>query len=659
MGMGMSATTAADWRGVAAEKHDETPGRMGVRLRARSRRLLLRLVRPYRRELAICTVMVIVTTVFNLAGPYLVAVGIDRGIPALRSGDWTPILLVFTSMAVSAVIAATTRAWFLNRVGSVAQTMLLDLRRMVFAKFQSLPLAFHENYTSGRVISRLTSDPDALNDLIDNGLDGLLDAVLTVSAIGAMMAFLDWPMALVVGCAFPFLWLLMRWFSRRSAVAYRRTRETIAALIVHFVETCNGIRAVKAFRREPRNNEIFDQLNNEFRDANATTMSLLSIFIPGMKMIGSVTTAAVIVYGGYRVLDGDLQIGILVGFLLYLRRFFHPLEDIAMFYNSFQSGTAALEKLSGILEQPSSLREPADPTPLPARIAGTVEFRDVVFAYPERESDMSSASGETEGPGSAAEAEAGAVAVAVAVAGAETGDVQTGAGAGAVILPLLDLAIPAGQTVALVGATGAGKSTLARLLCRFYDPRDGSVRIDGIDVRDLADADLRRAVVMVAQENFLFSGSVADNIAFGKPGATREEVEAAARAIGADEFISALPDGYDTDVKKRGGRLSAGQRQLVAFARAFIADPAVLVLDEATSSLDVPSERLVQRALRTILADRTALIIAHRLSTVEIADRVLVMEQGRIVEDGSPADLLAEGTGRFAGLHEAWRESLV
>ena len=630
----MTTTTTTDWRGVAVEKKDDLPDKRGIRLRARSRRLLGELVRPHRGELLFCTGMVLVQTVFNMAGPYLVSIGIDRGIPALRRGDWGPITAVFVAMVLSAILASGLRAVFLNKVGRIGQTMLLNLRRMVFMKFQALPLAFHENYTSGRVISRLTSDPDALNDLIDNGLDGLLDAVLTVSAIGIMMAVLDVPLTLVVALAFPAMLLLMRWFSRHSAVAYRRTRETIAALIVHFVETCNGIRAVKAFRREPRNEEIFGQLNNEFRAANARAMNLLAIFIPGMKTVAAFTTAAVVVYGGFRVMDGNIQIGVLVGFVLYLRRFFHPLEDIAMFYNSFQSGTAALEKLSGVLEEANELPEPTDPKPLPSPLRGEVSFEGVTFAYPKRESDETSASG----------------------AGAEAEDIGTG---GKVILPLLDLEVPAGQTVALVGATGAGKSTLARLLCRFYDPQDGAVRVDGVDVRDLADTDLRRAVVMVTQENFLFAGSVADNIAFGRPDATRPEIEAAARAIGAHEFISALPDGYDTDVKKRGGRLSAGQRQLVAFARAFIADPAVLVLDEATSSLDVPSERMVQRALRTILADRTALIIAHRLSTVEIADRVLVMEQGRIVEDGEPSALLAAGTGRFAGLHQAWRESLV
>ena len=621
-----------DWRGVAPEKQDDLPAKAGIRLRARSRRLLGELVRPHRAELVVCAVMVLVQTVFNLAGPYLVAIGIDHGIPALKRGDWGPIVAVFVGMVISAVLAAGLRAVFLNRVGRIGQTMLLNLRRRVFTQFQALPLAFHENYTSGRVISRLTSDPDALNDLIDNGLDGLLDALLTVSAIGVMMAILDVPLTLVVALAFPLMLLLMRWFSRHSAVAYRRTRETIAALIVHFVETCNGIRAVKAFRREPRNEEIFGQLNDDYRAANARAMTLLAVFIPGMKVIAAVTTAAVIVYGGLRVMDGDIKVGVLVGFVLYLRRFFHPLEDIAMFYNSFQSGTAALEKLSGILEEANALPQPEHPKPLPDPVHGAVSFEGVRFSYPKRESDETSAGG------------------------LEAEDIGTG---GKVILPLLDLEVPAGQTVALVGATGAGKSTLARLLCRFYDPQEGAVRVDGVDVRDLADADLRRAVIMVTQENFLFAGSVADNIAFGKPGATRQEVVAAAEAIGAHAFISALPDGYDTDVKKRGGRLSAGQRQLVAFARAFIADPAVLVLDEATSSLDVPSERMVQRALRTILADRTALIIAHRLSTVEIADRVLVMEHGRIVEDGEPGALLAAGEGRFAGLHQAWRDSLV
>jgi ATP-binding cassette, subfamily B, bacterial len=367
---------------------------------------------------------------------------------------------------------------------------------------------------------------------------------------------------------------------------------------------------VQAFRREPRNDELHAVLNEDNRLAHDRAFWLIAVFVPAVTLIGNLVTVAVLGYGALRVMDGDLEVGVLVSFLLYLRRFFDPLQDVAMFYNSYQSATAALEKLSGVLEERPTVPEPADPVPLPAA-QGEVVFDSVRFGY-----------------------------------------------TGRTVLTGLDLTIPAGETVALVGATGAGKSTLARLAARFYDPLDGAVLLDGVPLDRLADDDLRRAVVMVTQESFLFSGTVADNIGFGRPGATRAEVEGAARAIGAHAFISSLPEGYDTDVRKRGGRLSAGQRQLVSFARAFLADPAVLILDEATSSLDVPSERLVQHALQTLLADRTALIIAHRLSTVEIADRVLVMEDGHIVEDGSPADLVA-GVGRFADLHRAWADSLV
>jgi ATP-binding cassette subfamily B protein len=603
-------TTTQDWRGVAAEDVDELPQRVGILLRTRSRRLLRSLLRPYKRPLWIVLALVLGQNAAAMAGPYLVGVGIDRGIPALQDGNWTPLLLVVGGLLSCAGADAVLRTVFLIRAGRVGQAVLVDLRRRVFDHVQRLSPAFHERYTSGRVIARLTSDVDALNELLDEGLDGLVTALLSVVSIGVILVLLDTPLALVTLATFLPLYLLSRWFRTRSFAAYRRTRETNSALIVQFVESLAGIRAVQAFRREPRNGEIFEQLNQDVREANARSFTLMALFVPGVVLVGTVATVAALFYGGHRVLDGAMQVGVLTSFLLYLRRFFDPMQDIAVFFNSFQSASAALEKLSGVLEERPELPEPAEPTPLP-HARGEVEFRAVRFGY--RDS---------------------------------------------VVLPNLDLAVPAGQTVALVGATGAGKTTVARLLARFYDPQGGQVLLDGVDLRQLTDADLRRAVVLVTQENFLFSGSVADNIAFGRPGATRAEVVAAARAIGADEFIAALPDGYDTDVRKRGGRLSAGQRQLVAFARAFLADPAVLILDEATSSLDVPSERAVQRALRTILADRTALIIAHRLSTVEIADRALVLEAGRVVEDGSPVELVG-GEGRFAGLHRAWRDSLV
>jgi ABC-type multidrug transport system fused ATPase/permease subunit len=601
---------AEDWRGVATEDTDDLSAGAGLFLRDRSRRLLRELLRPHKRTLWILLATITVQNVAWLAGPFLIGVGIDVAVPALLRGDVWPLVWITATMVGEAVLDAALRYRFLTVSGRVGQAVLLTLRRRVFTHVQRLPLSFHERYTSGKTISRLTSDVESLAELLDEGLDGLLSALFSVLTIGVVLLVLDLPLGLVALLGFPVLFWVARWFQRNSTVAYRRTRETIAALIVQFTETFGGIRAVQAFRREPRNDQLHARLNEDNRLAHDRAFWLIAVFVPAVTMIGNLVTVAVLGYGSWRVLEHGLAVGTLVSFLLYLRRFFDPLQDVAMFYNSYQSANAALEKLSGVLEEQPTVAEPDDPEPLPAA-RGEIRFEGVRFGYTDR-----------------------------------------------TVLPHLDLTIPAGQTVALVGATGAGKSTLARLAARFYDPVDGEVRLDGVPLRRLADADLRRALVMVTQESFLFSGSIADNIAFGRPGATRAVIEAAAAAIGAHEFIAALPEGYDTDVHKRGGRLSAGQKQLVGFARAFLADPAVLVLDEATSSLDVPSERLVQHALRTLLADRTALIIAHRLSTVEFADRVLVMEDGRIVEDGTPAELVG-GIGRFADLHRAWADSLV
>lgn len=601
-----------EWRGVAAEELDEVTVAIGIKLQARSRRLLGSLLRPHKRGVALSLLLVLGENLAGLVGPVLIAAALDSGVPAATHGRPAILIGCVVGYLVCGISMAGLRYGFLHVSGRVGQDIMLSLRQRIFAHAQKLSLSFHESYTSGKIIARLTSDFESIDSLLDDGVDGLLSAVFTVAGVGIMMLWLDWPLALIVMAGFvPLVWVT-RWFYRSSQDAYRGTRGAIAKIIVHFVETMNGMRAVQAFRREARNEQIMDGLNGSFQEANRVALTVVARFTSTVRLVGNVSLALVLGIGAVRVANGGLEIGVLAAFTLYLRRFYDPLDDMAMFANAYTAASAALEKISGVLEEEPGVPDPADPVPLP-HPRGEIRFADVEFRY-----------------------------------SAET----------PVVLPCLDLRIPAGQTVALVGPTGAGKSTVAKLVARFYDPSAGAVELDGVDVRRLSDAQLRTAVAMVTQENFLFSGSVADNIALGQPSATRAEIRAAAVAVGADEFITALPEGYDTDVRKRGGRLSAGQRQMVAFARALLADPAVLVLDEATSSLDVPTERAVQDALETVLTDRTALIIAHRLSTVLIADRVLVIDDGRVIEDGSPDELIA-GTGRFADLHQAWRESLA
>jgi ATP-binding cassette subfamily B protein len=598
--------------GVEGEERQDLNKAESKQLRERSVRLLKSLLAPLRGKVAWTIVVVVVSTGAQIAGPALIAYGINVGLPALMDNqDWMPLSLSVIAYLIAALVGAWLISSYTILSARISQAILIDLRKRVFRHTQLLSLEFHESYTSGRIIARQTSDLDSIRELLDSGINQLIQGILYMAFIAIAMFWLDWVSGVVLFVSLVPLYFLARWFQRRSQSLFRLTRVASARLIVHFVETMTGIRAVKAFRKEKRNEKEFGDLVEDYRDANGKTIQLFGIFDPGLILIGNLTLAVVLLVGGLRVAGGGIEIGTLLAVLLYTRQFFAPAEEMAMFYNSYQSAAAALEKISGVLEEEPSVPDPTKPIDL-WKANGRVTFDNVEFAYNRDK----------------------------------------------VVLPTFDLDIPAGQTIALVGSTGAGKSTLAKLISRFYDPSDGTVELDGIDLRRLHPKDLRRAIVMVTQEAYLFSGSVAENIALGKPDASREEIVNAAKAVGAHEFIQSLPDGYDTDVNKRGGRVSAGQRQLLSFARAFIADPVVLILDEATASLDIPSERLVQEGLQTLLSDRTAIIIAHRLSTVAIADRVLVMEHGIIVEDGTPNELIA-GTGRFAQLHAAWRDSLV
>jgi ATP-binding cassette, subfamily B, bacterial len=569
----------------------------------RARAWLWPLVRPHRGLVVLASLAVLVQTGAGLAMPFLVKVAIDRGVVPKDLEVINRVALAYLVLAGVQFLAGRYETLTVARVG---QRVLFTVRTKLFRHLQTLSLDFFERERTGRLVARMTGDIDAMSDLVTDGLVTLVTGLITVAGVAVILVVMDWQLALATLVVAPLIALAALAWRRWSADAYRQVRETHSVVNVQLQEMLAGVRAIQAFRRERATAARLAEANADERVAHRRTIALASFFFPGIEFLGTAATVVVLGVGGGRVLAGDLEIGVLAAFLLYLRSLFDPVQQLSELYDSFQSATAGAERVGAVLAERPSVREADDPVPLP-HPRGEVRLEDVCFAY-------------DQGPR---------------------------------VLHDVDLRIDAGTTLALIGPTGAGKSTVAKLIARFYDPGAGRVTLDGIDLRQVRVADLRRAMGYVPQEGFLFSGTVLDNIRFGRPEATRAEVEAAARAVGADQVIAGLPDGYDTQVGERGALLAAGERQLIAFARAWIADPALLILDEATSNLDAASEARVTDALQRLRAGRTTIVIAHRLSTIAQADQIAVVSDGRIVESGAPAELRARG-GRYADLFARW-----
>ena len=609
-----------------AEPREQMSPQERAETRERSMVLLRQMLHPHRGALALSIISVLLVSGSSAVAPILIARVLDSSIEPLRQGDASPLLtlLVFfvEATAVTAIFSWVNVAYTVR----VSLGVVVYLRKRVFRHAQSLSVSFHERYTSGKVISRLTSDIDTVRSFLDSGISQLAITLLSMVISAVAIFLLDWRIGLLMLVMGVPIYFLTRWFQKTAVPVFRAMRTESAHLTSRFVETFTGIRAVKAFGAEARMRTEYAQASERYRLAVMDSIKIFGVYAPTLTLLGNVFIAGALVLGGYAVLGGTMQIGTLLALVIYANRVFEPVMQLSEFYNMFQSAMSALEKLSSFLAEEPEVAEPEHPheravepaaesvTGVSGGVSGTVhgalvELDSAVFGY--------------------------------------TSDRHA--------LKETSLRIEPGTTVALVGATGAGKSTIAKLVARFYDVSSGQVRIDGVDVRQLADVQLRREVLMLTQEVFLFSASILENIRMGNPQASDEQVKAAAKAVGADAFIERLRDGYESQLGRGGITLSAGQRQLVSFARVFLANPRVLILDEATASLDIPSERAVQAALRTVLAGRTALVIAHRLSTVMGADRVLVIHEGSVVEDGSPQQLIASG-GRFAAMYASWDE---
>jgi ABC-type multidrug transport system fused ATPase/permease subunit len=645
--------------------------------RGRNLKGLLQLLRPYRRRSAAMLVALLIGTAATLTPPLLAKVAIDQGI---SKHDTKTLVLVVIAFLFSALLVWAMTYIQTYLVGWVGQRALADLRIRIFTHLQSLPIGFYESRPAGVLISRMTNDVEALDSLVTDSVVTLFQSGLTLLGTIVILITLDVKLALIAFLVFPLLAGGSLWFRLASAGAFRRTRETIGAITAYLQETLSGIRVVRSFGQEPFHEQAFAELNEENREANMATVKLNAAYFPAVEMLSGVAIAGIVLYGGYQAIEGTITVGTIVAFIAALANLFDPIQQLSQLYTTYQSGMAALEKIFQLLDVRPDLKDRSDAIELP-RIEGEISFEDISFAYAPRRSaaargsaaapePVASASAGANGA-SSSDASASANGARANGAGATTGNDANGAvanGTGAYddpatpdhdskdsVFALRDvtLRIPPGETVALVGATGAGKSTMVKLAARFYDPTEGRVLVDGHDLREVASSSLRSQMGIVPQEAFLFSGTIGENIAFGRPDASQEQIRAAAAAVGVEEFISELEHGYDTEVGERGAQLSAGQRQLIAFARALIADPRILVLDEATSNVDLYTEGRIEEGLRQLLSGRTSIVIAHRLSTIRQAGRIVVLEHGQIAEQGTHDELIAS-EGRYFELYRDW-----
>jgi ATP-binding cassette, subfamily B, multidrug efflux pump len=568
--------------------------------RGETARRLLGELRPYRGSLALALVLVVIGALSQAGGPWLIGRAIDRNILGDYPGGLYGTMALLFGVYVAGTLA--TRGQ-IRQVGTVGQSVLASLRRRIFERLQSLPLKYFDRHPAGDLMSRVTNDVDTLNQLLSQGITQILGSLFSLVGIVVAMLVLDWRLAVVCFAIIPVMLLTNVFFARRARRAFRTTRQTVSDVTAGLQEEIIGVREAQAFNRTEANIERFRERNAANRAANIQAVAITSAFAPTIDVLSTLATAVVIGYGGYLVVMGTLTVGLLTAFLIYVQQFFRPIQLASQVYTQAQAALAGAERIYEILDEEPEPPDPPDAERL-EEVEGRIEFESVTFAYE----------------------------------------------AGRPVLRDVSFEVEPGQTVALVGPTGAGKTTIANLIPRFYDATEGSVRVDDRDVREVERRSVRRHIATVLQEPFLFSGTVAENIGYGRLDATREEIEAAARAVSAHDFIMALPEGYDTPLGTGGGTLSGGQRQIISFARAVLADPRILILDEATSNIDTRTEVLIQEALRTLLGGRTSVVIAHRLSTIRKADVILVIESGRVAERGTHASLLSTG-GLYADLY--------